>query len=186
MLKKLKGTGLVIVLALAALACNLGKTPDPATPVAVVTEIVGDLVEAWQEAFEEADETGILTVTLTEAQLSTFLAVAAAQNPALLLANPQVTLRDGEMEVSGKYSTGPVNAEARLLMAVSVGAEGLPVIEVTSAKLGPLPVPAEMLATVSDTITEALAGQFVSAATGFTLKTIVITEGAITMTGTRK
>jgi hypothetical protein len=186
MTKKKRFIGLTLALMLAAVACNLGASAEPVSepPLEAVTEVVGDLVESWKQAFEEAEQTGVLTISITEQQMSTFVAVAAAQNPAFLLANPQVDMRDGEMEVSGSYSSGPVNAQAEIIMEVSVNAEGIPVIEVTSARVGPLPVPPELLTTVSDAINDAVTGELVSTATGFTLVSIVITEGLLTISGT--
>ena len=71
-------------------------------------------------------------------------------------------------------------------MEVSVDAEGQPEIEVVSGSLGPLPLPAEILSGISQIINESLSGQIASAATGFTLESIVISEGILTMSGTLK
>jgi hypothetical protein len=185
MSKKIKLLSLTAALALAALACNLnlGGPEAPTEVVPISTEAAGDLVDAWTRAFETARETGVISLTLTEEQLTSFVALSMAEKESIPLSNPQVTLRDGEMEISGSYDTGAITANVSIVMEVSVNAEGVPVIEVTSGSVGPLPVPPELLQGVSQVINEALTGQVASTASGFTLETIVITDEAITLTG---
>ena len=186
MTKKIKMFSLAAALALAALACNLnlGGPPTPEESVVISTQAAGDLVEAWTQAFEIAKETGVVALTLTEEQLTSFLALSMSQNQSLPLSNPRVILRDGEMEITGSYVISGVTANLGIVMEVSVNAEGEPVIEVTSGSVGPLPVPPELLEGVSQVINEALTGQVASQASGFTLETIVITDEAITLNGT--
>ena len=186
MTKKIKMLSLAAALALAALACNmnLGGPPTPEESVVMSTQAAGDLVEAWSQAFETAKETGVVALTLTEEQLTSFLVLSMSQNESLPLTNARVILRAGEMEITGSYDTGAITANVGIVMEVSVNSEGAPVIEVTSGSVGPLPVPPELLAGVSQVINEALTGQVGSQASGFTLETIVITDEAITLNGT--
>jgi len=184
MKKLIKMTSVFAALALAVLACNLGRPEVTATPVTISTEAAESLVRSWEQAFNTAKETGNLTLTLTELQLTSFLAVSMAENQNLPFTNPQVLLRDGEMEIVGTYTSDFVNANVSIVMEVTVDAEGLPTIAVTSGSVGPLPVPSDLLTAVSEVINEALTGQVASTTTGFTLQTIIITEGVMTLTGT--
>jgi hypothetical protein len=183
MKKSIKMTGFAAALTLAVLACNLGSSGTTQATVPISTEAAESLVAAWEQAFDNARETGTLALTLTEEQLTSFLALSMAENENLPFSNPQVLLRDGEMEIVGTYNSDFVNANVSIVMEVAVDAGGLPTIEVTSGSVGPLPVPAELLTAVSDAINEAMTGQAASTATGFSLQVIQISEGVLTLTG---
>jgi hypothetical protein len=183
MSKLTKLSGSLIVLVLASLACNLGAPRTPEPTVAVSTEAVESLIEAWQQAFETGKETGQVNLTMTELQLTSFLALGLAEKASLPFSNPQVILRAGEMEITGTYTSDLVKANVSIIMEVTVDAGGLPRIEVTSGKVGPLPVPADLLTAISDSINEALTGQVGSVTTGFTLETITISDDALSLTG---
>ena len=189
--KQKKILSLLTALVLASLACNLpgvgSSGPDPTEEsVPVSTEEAENFVEAWEQAFETARETGVVSLTLTEEQMTSFLAVSLAEQENTTLTDPQVFLREGEMEIVGKYDTGPVTTNAGVVLEISVDAEGKPLIKVISGSLGPLPLPAEILNGISQIINQSLSGQIASAATGFTLESIVISEGTLTMSGTLK
>lgn len=176
---------LLIVLVLASLACNLDLGgPDTPTETVDVSEADAEsLVEAWQEAFDVAKETGVVSLNLTQEQMTSYLVLSMSNQENPLLTNPQVILRDGEMEVVGSYDTGAIAANVGIVMQVSVDDAGLPRIEVTSGSLGPLPVPAELLSGVSELVNQSLTGQLGTAATGFTLETIEIRDGSLTIHG---
>lgn len=176
-------SGSFIVLVLASLACTMGARATPEPTVAVSTEAVGSLIEAWQQAFETGQETGQVTLTMTELQLTSFIALGMAENESLPFTNPQVLLRTDEMEITGTYTSDLVNANVSIVMGVTVDAGGLPRIEVISGTVGPLPVPGDLLTAISDSINEALTGQIGSATTGFRLETITISDGALSLTG---
>ena len=175
----------IAALALAGLACNLdvGGPAVPDTPAPVSTQQAGSLVEAWEQAFEIGKDTGTVSLTLTEEQMTSFLALSIAEQENPLLTDPQVDLREGEMEILGTYEADAISANVGIVMEVSVNEEGVPVIEVTSGSLGPLPLPAELLQGISELINQALTGQVGTTATGFTLQSIVISEGSITLNG---
>ena len=178
-----KRSGFLIILALAALACNLGKPQKAEPTVAVSTEAAGSLVETWSQALETARETGTLSVTMTEEQLTSFLAISIAEEEGLPFSNPQVLLRSGEMEIKGVYKTDFVDANVSIVLNVTVGSSGLPLIEVKSGSVGPLPVPADLLSSVADAINEALTGQIPEDAAGFSLDSITISDGSLSLTG---
>lgn len=173
----------LLVLVLASLACNLGNRAAPEPTIAVSTEAAASLVETWQQAIQTAQETGKVNLTMTEVQLTSYLALSMAENASIPFSNPQVLLRNGEMEIKGTYDGDIVDANVSIVMQVTVDAAGLPKIEITSGSVGPLPVPADLLTSVSDAVNEAITGDVSSTATGFKLETITISDGALTLTG---
>ncbi len=177
---------IIAILAVAALACNLnlGGPGTPTETVEVSEAEAESLIETWDQAFQTARETGVVSLTLTEEQMTSYFALSLSKRENPLLADPRIILRDGEMEIVGSYDTGPITADVGIIMEVSVDDAGLPRIEVTSGSVGPLPVPAELLSGISEVVNESLTGQIGTTATGFTLESIVITEGALSINGT--
>ena len=182
--KYILGVGALI---LAALACGLpGSGESTATPVLpTLAPPPETLVEAWEQAIQSAKETGEFTLIMNEEDLTKFLGQQLAIQPEPLITEPEITLNDGELVVSGKYTAiGAITTDLTIRLAVSVGPDGGPQLEVTTAELGPLPVPPELLEGINLAINEALSGKVATTATGFSLTGIVITDGLIAISGT--
>lgn len=176
------------VLLLAAMACNLnlGGPDTPQDTVEISEAEAKSLVETWEDAFQTARETGVVSLTITQDQMTSFLALSMSKQENPLLTDPKVIFRDGEMEVVGSYDTGSIKANVGIVMAVTVDPAGLPRIEVISGSVGPLPVPPELLTGVSEVVNQSLTGQIGTTATGFTLQTIDIQNGSLSINGTLK
>ena len=129
-------------------------------------------------------DTGDVSLTITQEQMTSFLVLSMANQETPLLEDPKVIMRDGEMEIVGSYDTGAIVANVGIVMEVSVDEAGLPRIEVTSGSVGPLPVPAELLTGVSEIVNQTLTGQVGTLATGFTLESIEISDGSMSINGT--
>lgn len=177
--------GLATLLLAAALACQVetgGPDAPPAT-LAVSTEAAANLDEAWTQAFEQAQTTGTATLSLTESQLTSFVALKIAQQEQPVITNPQVLLRDGQIQVYGVATRGVLSANVRIVLTVSVGDAALPIFEITSADFGPVAMPPDLLSGLSSMLAEALTGQVGPAATGFRLESILIQDGLMLITG---
>ncbi len=176
---------MIVALFLASLACqvNLGGPEAPEDSGSASTEPTKTLEESWQEAIDGAKLSGTLTLTLTEAQLTALLTTSMAEQQDAPITEPQVVLRDGEMEIIGKYSNEGITASVGITLEVSVDENGVPVIIATSGAVGPIPLPEEVLQAVSDAINDALSGEISSTTTGFSLQSIVITDGLMEITG---
>jgi hypothetical protein len=175
----------VLALWFASLACNLNlggpEIPEDAAPPATPEQ---SLEETWTEAVEQAIETGQLTVTLSEAQLTAYVAEALARQEEQVITDPQVILREGEMEIIGTYTSGNVSATMGVVMQVSVDEDGTPHIEVISGAVGPIPLPEDVLQSISDMVNEGLSGDAAATSSGFNITGIQIVENAMILTGT--
>ena len=188
MKNKRKIFSFLTVLLLAALACNLnlGGPETPEETIKISEDEAKSLVEAWEDAFNTARETGVVSLSLTQDQMTSFLALSMSKQETALLTDPRVILRDGEMEIVGSYDTGTIKANVGIVMSVNVDELGQPRIEVISGNVGPLPVPPELLTGVSEVVNQSLTGQIGTMATGFTLETIDINDGSLSINGTLK
>ena len=173
----------IVALLGAVLACNLpagGGSSSRAEPTRVPT----DMIEAWEDAFSIYQETGELSLTLSEGQLTQFIADQIELQPEPILTNPEVELRPGEMFLRGDYAvSGGIAAVAELVLEAAIGDDGTPEVGVVSGTVGFVPIPVEILETFNFTVNQVLTGEVSNLAEGFKLTGIEINEGELTITG---
>lgn len=172
-------------LALAGLACTLfvGGPEYPQTPIPVSTEAAQSVEEQLHQAVTAAAQTGGLTVSITESQLTSLVAARLSSDTQPLLTDPQVYLRNGQIELYGKAVRGNLQANVHIALTASVDAEGRPQLTVSSVDFGPLPAPEGLNSAISGAVNEAFTGAFGPAVTGFRLESIVIADGVMTLSG---
>ncbi|MDX1436617.1 MAG: hypothetical protein R3335_07400 [Anaerolineales bacterium] len=155
----------------------------PTETIPVSDEAAESLDNAWESAVERSVETGAFTIVISEMQLTSLVAQSLAKQESPPLRDPQVYLRDGQLQVYGVATQGNVDANVLLSLAVSVDADGYPDIEIVSGNFGPFPIPDEVLAGFSSVIDEAFTGEFGPAATGIRIESIMIDGGLMSITG---
>ena len=174
-----------LCLSLAGLACqiNVGGPSPPSEPIQISTLDALQLEENWRAAFEADPVAGRVTVVITERQLTAFLAarMADAQNP--LLKDPQVRLQAGEIQIFGVASAGPLEASALLTIQPLVDPEGVLAFNITTAEVGPVPIPDTLKQGLSDLLTEAFTGKLGSLATGIRITSLAIADGEAAIVG---
>ncbi|HEY3475301.1 MAG TPA: hypothetical protein VGK56_11870, partial [Anaerolineales bacterium] len=133
---------------------------------------------------------GTVTVNLTETQITSYLAARLQTDPNLqqsdrkpLITEPQVYLRDGQMQIYGKTQQGMFAANIGILVNMGVDANGQPQIEVVSADFGPLPAPEGLRDAITAMVREAYTGSLGPVATGLRIESISIANGVMTVTG---
>lgn len=182
----------LLLLVLTALACNInvgGPDYSSLPPIPISTEYAQSIKDEVQRAFEEGALTGEITLNLTEQQITSYLASRLQSDPSLqqnsqpLITEPQVYLRDGQMQIYGKSQRSMFNANIGIIVSVGVDAEGQPDIEIVSADFGPLPAPEGLKDTIEAMVREAYTGSLGPVATGLRIETITIANGIMTVTG---
>lgn len=184
---------LLLSLIITSLACSIFVGgPDysslPAIPVSA--EAAESIKEELRRAFEAGAQTGVMTINITEPQITSYLAARLQTDPSLqqsdkkpLMTDPQVYLRDGQMQIYGKTQQGMFNANIGIIVTVGVDPEGQPLIEITSADFGPFPAPKGLKDAITAMVREAYTGSLGPVATGLRIETISIANGVMTITG---
>ena len=151
---------------------------------------MGSIQDELARAIEAGGQTGTITVNLTETQITSYLAARLQTDPDLqqpdrkpLITDPQVYLRDGQMQIYGKTQQGLFAANIGIIMNMGVDANGQPQIEVVSADFGPLPAPEGLKDTITAMVREAYTGSLGPVATGLRIESISIANGVMTVTG---
>ena len=181
-----------LTLILASLACTLytgGPDYSDLDPIPVSAESAQSLKDGIQKSFEDGLQTGVVTITITEPQITSYLALRLQSDPNLqqdnkpLITDPQVYLRDGKMKIYGKTQQGIFAANIGIIINISVDENGKPKIEIESADFGPFPAPEGINETITSMIDEAFTGSFGPVLTGLRIETINIADGVMTITG---
>lgn len=173
-------------LVLASLACSVfvGGPEYPAQTVLVSSEEVLTMREQIEQALIAGAETGFVTLQITESQLTSYIADKMAQQANPPFTDPQILLRNGQMQMYGRITRGWL--EANILIAMNVGVDettGKPKIEIASADFGPFPAPEGLNSAMTAIIDEAFTGTLGPVAVGFRLEAISIADGIMTLTG---
>jgi hypothetical protein len=172
----------------AGIACSVfvGGPAYPGTPVPVSTEAARSLETAITQAMDSAAQTGTLELKITETEITSYLddRLAAQADPAI--ANPQVILRDGKMQILGQAHSGVFVANVGVTAQFSVDNEGQPQIAITQVTYGPIAAPEAFTQALDGFLHETLMGAWGPAATGFRLQSITIADGTMTLTGRTK
>jgi hypothetical protein len=191
---KTRGFSLFLLsLVLTSLACTIfvgGPDYSSLPPIPVSAEAAESIGEELRRAIEASAQTGMITINLTEPQITSYLAARMQTDPSLqqsdrkpLIVNPQVYLRDGQMQIYGKTQQGIFAANIGIIVTVGVDANGEPLIEVTSADFGPFPAPEGLKDTITAMVREAYTGSLGPVATGLRIESISTSNGVMTITG---
>ena len=176
----------IVSLVISSLACsiNVGGPEYPEQTVPASPADAQALRDMIQQAMITGAETGVITLSITENQLTGFMAEKLAQQANPPFTDPQILLRNGQMQMYGKVTQGWFTANMLITMNVTIDeVTGQPKIQIASADFGPIPAPEGINNAISAVIEEAFTGSFGPVAVGFRLQTITIADGIMTLTG---
>jgi hypothetical protein len=182
----------ILTLILASLACTIfvgGPDYSDRAPVPVSKDAADGLREDVKRSFEEGLTSGVVTIRITESQITSVLALRLQsdqnlqENKQPIITDPQVYLRDGQMLIYGRTRQGFFTANIGIVVSVGAGENFKPKIEVTSADFGPFPVPDGLKDAISAMIEEAYTGSLGPVATGLRVESITIVDGVMTILG---
>lgn len=174
------------LLLLTSLACSIfvGGPDYPEQTVTASPDEALSMQTQIEQALLSGAESGIVTLQISESQLTSYMAqkMQGKENPPFT--EPQVLLRNGQMLLYGKIKRGMFAANMLITMNVSIDpVSGMPKIEIASADFGPVPAPEGVNSAISAVIDEAFTGSMGPVAIGFRLETITIADGIMTLTG---
>jgi hypothetical protein len=184
--KNLKFLLPVLALAAASLACqmNVGGPAIPdATIIPASAEEVQNMENSIKSSFEAAGQGESVTFSVTQEQMTYYVARNIGETPASFVQNPQVFLRNGQIEIYGQAVSGSFTGNVMVVFNAVLDENGIPVLQLATADFGPLPVPVGLLDGVSAMMNEALTGTLGSSTSGFRLENITISDGVMNITG---
>ncbi len=191
--KKLALPFFLLILLLTSLACTVfvgGPDYSNLPPIPVSADLVESLKAEIKQAFEAGATTGVVNINITEPQITSYIALRLQNDQTLrqsdntpLITDPQVYLRDGQMQIYGKTQKGPFAANIGVIVSMGVDENGQPKIDIVSADFGPFPAPDGLKEAITAMVKEAYTGSLGPVATGLRIETISIANGIMTITG---
>ena len=125
------------------------------------------------------------SVTITEQQITSWLAMEMKNNPDLPLSEVQVYLRGGQIQIWGMVNGSADSTSALLAGTVSIDSNAQPVFTLEALQIGQQTVPNILLSQAEAWLNELLAEKINSEIPGLQLMNINVTNGLITVSGMR-
>ena len=177
---------LVCIMVSASLACNFrgfGRQASAET-IPVSAEAADSLQEKVDDALEKlASGVGEVTLTIDEVELTSIVAfeLQKVQEPQIL--DPQIRLRDGQIQISANLDQGNILAPIQMVIAVEAGEDGYPQYQIISAMMGPVPLPELITDQLKGMIDNVLAEKLRSRSNQVFIRRIVIADGVMIIQG---
>ena len=143
-------------------------------------------MEAKSMLEDNLPQPGTMTsVTITEQQLTSWIAMEMKNNPDLPLDEVQVYLRDGKVQIWGMV-TGSENSTSALIVGeLTIDANKYPYFKIESMQIGQQIVPEMFISQIEAWLNQSLSDGITKNVPGLSLVSVKVTSGLITVSGTR-
>ncbi len=175
------------ILMLSSLACNLlNRISDSSiepTPIIVTNESANNLRKDLSTAIEQLKDGEKVTLVIDEAELTSLVAVELDKQSNPILYDPQISLREGGVQINGKVLQSGFMVPAQLNLILTTNSSGQPQINIKSAKIGPLELPDSVLVELTSQVDSALMHNIRPRIKDIFVESILIADGLMTITG---
>ena len=143
-------------------------------------------MEAKSMLADSLPQPGTMTsVTITEQQITSWIAMEMKNNPDLPLNDIQVYLRDGKVQIWGMV-TGSENSTSALIVGeLAIDANKYPYFKIESMQIGQQVVPGMFVSQMEAWLNQSLSDAISRQAPGLSLVSVKVTSGLVTVSGTR-
>ena len=158
--------------------------PDRPGDAIVASDVSGAELKTMVE--KSLPQPGTMTsVTITEQQLTSWVAMEMKNNPDLPLSDVQIYLRDGKVQIWGMVTGSDASTSALVVGELSIDANKLPYFKIESMQIGQQNVPGIFVSQMETWLNQALGDAILKNAPGLQLVSLKVTNGLITVSGTR-
>lgn len=125
------------------------------------------------------------SATLTEQQITSWLAMEMKNSPDLPLSDVQIYLRDGKIQVWGMVNGNENSTSALIVGMINIDNNKQPYFEIESLQIGQQIIPGLLLSQVESWLNQLLMEEINSQVPGLELMNVNVTNGLITVSGMR-
>lgn len=174
------------LLAFAVENANSGMEGAPERPGDAIITSDKAGIEAKSMLENSLPQPGTMTtVTITEQQITSWLAMEMKNNPDLPLNDIQIYLRDGKVQIWGVV-TGSTNSTSALIVGeLVVDDNKLPYFQIESMQIGQQVIPGMLVSQMESWLNQSMSRQISKNVPGLQLVSLKVTSGLITVSGTR-
>jgi hypothetical protein len=176
----------VALLILTSMACGSGsgsqKIGPPGGSITVSQQATDRLKQNFNQALQEASGNHESQLRVTNEEITSLVAFELTQTGKIPLSDPQIWFTAGRIYITGKVKTFGFLKFNSLIIATALVDEGGLVVEVQEAQMGPFDFPDKLLASITETVNETLAGILID----LEITRLEILEGEMFVIGTRR
>ncbi len=175
---------LIVILMATGLACSL-STVSSGAPTTEPTRVIPVSTQAaleFQQSFEQPTldaQAGTATIQFNEEQITSYVAYQLAQDPNQVIRNPQVYLENNQIILKGQVVTDVMTSDGQITANITIDSNGAPKVTIDSAQFGSIPIPIELLGTVSSMLDSAIKDNINS--DNYQIKSITIADHLMTI-----
>ena len=175
----------VLALAATSMACSifLGGPAAPESAGQDSPDGAESLQTTLERAISDGLTSGTISVSISQQQLTEFIAARLSGQVNPTITDPRVVLADGELTLFGRAQMGFLEANTAVTADFVVDETGMPKFRIGHAEVGPFQMPQALKDAIAATVDETLTGYLGPVATGFRLESIEIHDGSMTVTG---
>jgi hypothetical protein len=176
----------VVLLLSIGLACGSGGRFDEINPpgdsIPISQEASDRLKQNFYQALQEASINNESQLRITNEEITSLFAKELTETGRIPLSNPQVWFTSGRIFITGGVQpVGPLQFDS-LIVATAVVNNGQLVVEVQEAQMGAFGFPDTILASMTQTVNEALTATLID----LTITRLEILEGEMFVLGVRR
>jgi hypothetical protein len=172
----------------ASLACqiDIGGPERPGELIYPDDAQATEVAQTWSQAISDSVSGGQVIVMFNETQITGFVAQRLQADPNSLIEEPQIYLRQGQIQVYGIFERGIVKSATLVRVEPSIDADGQLSLRLVEVSVGPIPAPELLMESISAVLTEALTGSIGSLATGIKITSVAISNGEMSIVGEKR
>ncbi|MBN2550069.1 MAG: hypothetical protein JXB15_12975 [Anaerolineales bacterium] len=173
-------------LVLASLSCNYAKVfqrPTATSPVVVSTAAATEFADNLEKAAATAVSGGTVTLTVTEQQLTSAAMLELQSQSDIPVQDFEIRLRNGQIQISGQVQQDGFSLPLNIILEVNADVAGNLHSQVVSAKIGPFPLPEDILNQLTEQLDQMITDQLAVNGMKLVIEQITIAEGSMTVTG---
>jgi hypothetical protein len=178
-MRKLGVLSILIVFIVATLACQISGGPKPPR----ILSISLSESKAFEQALTNVQvnlQTGFVTITLTETQVSSYIAYNLKDDFSKYIRDPMVIFEPNQVHIYGTYMGESIQLDGRIIFEVAV-INNTPKLNLISAEFGPIPVPSPILKALTDQLDKEVAKALTKNTTEYLVDTITVATGVLTI-----
>lgn len=179
---------LIVILMSANLAClfsGIGEVPTPQRTVVVSTQAARGFVDSFNKPTMNP-QGNTATIKITEEQITSYVAYELNRDPNPMIQQPQVLFENNQVQLYGQVITDVITAPGNIVAAVSLDSNHIPKVDIVTAKVGGIDIPADILTKLDGMIDRAINDNLTQADVNFQVDSISIKDRIMTITLKRK
>ena len=175
----------LLVLFLVTIACqlNVGGPEMPAATIPVSEESAQQAENIIQDAVSNSVTTSNLVFTLTEEQITSYVALRFKEQYSDYASDPQIYLQNNSIDIYGKVEQNAILATVHVGLTPGVDSSGNLTLEISTVDFGPFPVPSGFLDELANLIDKAINDLIYYEGKQIKINSIYAANGMITIEG---